>query len=52
MKLAAFYSFVALAYLALTLAVPDSADVVFPFVALMLLIPAVYAEVLRARRRR
>lgn len=51
MKLAMFYAFVALAYLALTLAVPETAEAAFPFVALLMLIPAVYAEVLRVKDR-
>jgi hypothetical protein len=50
-KLAVFYAFVALAYLALLLAAPRAAEALFPFVALLLLIPAVYAEVLRVRSR-
>jgi hypothetical protein len=50
-KLAMFYAFVALAYLCLSLAAPDVAQVAFPFVALLMLLPALYAEVLRVRNR-
>lgn len=51
MKLAMFYAFVALAYLCLSLAAPNVAQVAFPFVALLMLLPALYAEVLRVRNR-
>jgi hypothetical protein len=51
-KLAMFYAFVALGYLVLTLAAPAVAEATFPFVALLMLIPALYSEVLRIRGHR
>ena len=48
-KLALFYAFIFLTYLALTLWDRPLAEQVFPFVALMLLAPALYTEALRVK---
>jgi hypothetical protein len=47
-----FYLIVAAGYATLTMASRHTAEAVFPFVALLLLAPALYGEVLRVRRRR
>lgn len=44
MKRATFYALVSVAYLALTLADRRVAETVFPFVALVLLLVAMYCE--------
>jgi hypothetical protein len=51
-KLAAFYAIVAVAYGMLAVSDPVQAERWFPWVAVLLLAPAVYAEVLRVRRNR
>lgn len=45
-----FYAIVAVCYLALSFVSIETAEAAFPFVALLLLAPALYAEVLRVRR--
>lgn len=49
MKLAVFYLVVAVLYGALALVHMDVAEAIFPFVALLLLAAALYAEALRIR---
>lgn len=50
-KLFVFYSIVAIGYLALTVKDRHLSEVVFPFVALLLLMPALYTEFLRVKGR-